>query len=400
MAGDQAARDAVAHIARASYGRLVAWLAARSGDIASAEDALADALARALETWLRDGLPTAPEAWLMTAARRRLIDQARRRRVRREAATTLVLLAEERDRAPADFPDDRLKLLFVCAHPAIDPALHTKLMLQTVLGLDAAVIAAAFLENPATLRQSLWRAKVKIRAARIGFVVPEAAELPDRLAAVLEAIYAAFGTAWDNGARAGLAGEAIWLAQLLTELLPTQAETSGLLALLLFAEARKPARRDPSGGFVPLSDQDTALWSGAMIDAAETSLRHAASLSAPGRFQFEAAIQAVHADRRRTGRTDWDAIALLYAALFVAAPTTGVAVARAAAVAEAQGIAAAAGLLDALPADSVADYQPYWVLRAHLGIDRAASLTRALALTDDPARRAFIVARYGDAPQG
>ena len=277
MTRDQATRDAVAQIARASYGRLVAWLAARSGDIATAEDALADALSFALETWPRDGVPTKPEAWLMTAAKRRMIDHARRHRVRREAATTLMMLADERDQAPPAFPDDRLKLLFVCAHPAIDPTLHTKLMLQTVLGLDAATIAAAFLETPATLRQSLWRAKVKIRTAGIGFAVPDATELPDRLAAVLDAIYAAYGTGWDDwvGARAGLSAEAIWLARLLTEHLPDQAETHGLLALLLFIEARKPARRDPAGRFVPLSDQDTGLWSADMLLPGRLSTRTA-----------------------------------------------------------------------------------------------------------------------------
>ena len=206
----------------------------------------------------------------MTAAKRRMIDHARRHRVRREAATALMMLAEERDQVPSDFPDDRLKLLFVCAHPAIDPALHTKLMLQTVLGLDAVAIAAAFLETPATLRQSLWRAKVKIRTAGIGFQVPGPAELPDRLAAVLEAVYAAYGTGWDDwaGLRAGLSGEAIWLARLLTGYLPDQAETHGLLALLLFIEARKPARRDADGRFVPLSDQDTARWTIDMLNDA------------------------------------------------------------------------------------------------------------------------------------
>lgn len=396
MTSDRLAQDAVAQVARASYGRLVAWLAARSGDIATAEDALADALRTALETWPRDGVPTKPEAWLMTAAKRRMIDHARRHRVRREAATTLMMLAEERDHAPAAFPDDRLKLLFVCAHPAIDPALHTKLMLQTVLGLDATTIAAAFLEPTATLRQSLWRAKVKIRTAGIGFDVPDATELPERLAAVLEAIYAAYGTGWDDwaGLRAGLAGEAIWLARLLTECLPDQAETHGLLALLLFAEARKPARRAADGGFVPLSDQNTVLWLVEMMEDAEACLHRAAAFGQPGRFQFEAAIQAVHADRRKSGRTDWEAVALLYEGLFGAAPTTGVAVARAAAVAEAHGAATALALLEGLSPDAVVGYQPYWVLRAHLGMDRTDAVVRALALTDDPARRDFILRRY------
>ncbi|HEY2995793.1 MAG TPA: sigma factor, partial [Methylomirabilota bacterium] len=216
----QAAHDAAALAARTAYSRLVAWLAARWHDVAAAEDALGDALAAALETWPRDGVPDKPEAWLYTAARRRLLDAARRHRVRADAAADLNTVMDDTDVARDGlFADERLKLLFVCAHPAIDEAVRTPLMLQTVLGLDAARIAAAFLVAPATMGQRLVRAKAKIRDTGIRFEVPEASELRERLDAVLEAIYAAYGTGWDDGAgadprRSGLAEEAIWLGRL------------------------------------------------------------------------------------------------------------------------------------------------------------------------------------------
>src|SRR5688572_17203801 len=214
-------RRAIEDAARSSYGRLIAYLSARTRDVAAAEDALADAFLAALDTWPRDGLPEKPEAWLLTAARRRLIDRARHdRRVRTTSASGLDLVAETSDAAASgdEFPDERLKLLFVCAHPAIDPAVHTPLMLQTVLGLDAARIARAFLVSPTAMGQRLVRAKAKIRDARIAFEVPGEGELAPRLSAVLEAIYAAYASGWEDAAGAdprmrGLADEAIWLAR-------------------------------------------------------------------------------------------------------------------------------------------------------------------------------------------
>jgi RNA polymerase sigma-70 factor (ECF subfamily) len=257
-------------VARESYGRLVAYLSADTRDVGSAEDALSNALVAALETWPRDGVPQNPEAWLLTAARRSFIDLVRHRQVAEASEPTLALLREEKDMIlsslSGEFPDERLKLLFVCAHPAIDPAMHTPLMLQTVLGLDAARIAHAFLISPTTMGQRLVRAKTKIRDGGIRFEIPQESELPERLDAVLEAIYAAFGIGWDDMAGVDqrgrdLAEEAIWLARVLLQLMPAEAEVHGLLALMLHCEARRAARRGPDGRYVPLSEQDYEKWS-------------------------------------------------------------------------------------------------------------------------------------------
>lgn len=346
-------------VARQSYARLIAFLAARTRDLAAAEDALADAFRAALETWPRDGVPRSPEAWLLTTARRS--HGARRRRdARGEALLPDLVLALEDAEAQAEeadeaaFPDHRLKLLFACAHPAIDPTVRTPLMLQCVLGLDAGRIAAAFLVPPATMGQRLVRAKAKIKAARIRFATPEAEDLPGRLAAVLEAIFGAFGAGWDafgseDGRHRGLAGEAIFLARMLAQMMPEEPEVLGLLALMLHGEARAAARRDRAGGYVALGDQDTGLWDAARIDEVDALVRRAGGMGRFGRFQCAGAIQAVHAARRITGRTDAAALDLLYGALVIFSPTVGVRVAQAAARAEVAGPAAGLALLDALP---------------------------------------------------
>lgn len=386
---------AVEAVARASYGRLVAWLAARSRDVAAAEDALADAFAAALAAWPRTGVPDRPEAWLLAAARNRLADRARHHRVRADAATALLELAEQRADAPAGFPDERLALLFVCAHPAIDPGVHTKLMLQCVLGLDAVRIAAAFLETPSAVGQRLSRAKAKIRAAGIRFAVPEPEDLPTRLPPVLEAIYAAFTTGWNDGAdapRRDLVAEAIFLARLLVQHLPGHPEARGLLALMLLAAARAPARRTAQGAFVPLSEQDPALWHAAMMAEGMAHLAQAGEAGRPGRFQLEAAIQALHCTRP----TDWQEIALLYAGLVALAPTIGARIGHAAAIGEAQGPAQGLALLDAVAGAQA--YQPWWAVRAHLlaaaGQDATEAARQAIALAPDPAVRAWLAARY------
>ena len=293
----EAVHEAIKAVARESYGRLVAYLAARTRDVAGAEDALGEALLAALEVWPRDGVPPKPEAWLLTTARHRLIDRARHERMRAASLPTLELLTEESDEAASadKFPDERLKLLFVCAHPAIDPSVHTPLMLQCVLGLDAVRIAHAFLVSPATMGQRLVRTKAKIRDTRIAFEVPEERELPLRLEAVLEAIYAAYGSGWEDAAGVdprgrGLADEAIRLSRLLIQLMPLEPEARGLVALMLHCEARRPARRAADGRYVPLSEQDVRLWSKPMIEEAELELTAAAKLGRPGRFQLEAAI--------------------------------------------------------------------------------------------------------------
>ena len=387
-------QDAIlTHTARTAYSRLVAWLGARSRDLAGAEDALSEAFAVALATWPRTGIPARPEAWLLTTARRRMIDASRRRGTARDAIPTL-LLAMEPEADDQAFPDDRLKLLFVCAHPAIDPAARTPLMLQTVLGLDAATIAVAFLATPAAMSQRLVRAKEKIRAARIGFRIPAPEDLPERLDAVLQAIYAAYGTGWD-AREAALEQEAIWLARLLAALLANKPETLGLLALLLFCDSRRAARRSPVGAFVPLAAQDPADWNTALLAEARALLIRAGAMNRPGRFQLEAAIQSVHAARAETGRTDWPAIVLLYEGLIRIAPTIGLQVGRIAARAEAGNPAEALAALEGLP-PAVSTYQPYWALRAALlrRLDRPGEATeataRALSLTTDPAIRDYL----------
>lgn len=401
------AYDAVERAARESYGRLLAFLSARSRDIAAAEDALADAFGAALANWPRTGVPASPEAWLLTAARRKLTDAARRRHVREQSQPALLLAAEEaeaRVMEPSGLGDERLKLLFTCAHPAIDATIRTPLMLQTVLGLDAGRIASAFCVSPAAMARRLTRAKTRIRETGIPFEPPEPDELAPRLEAVLEAIYAAYGSGWDDvaGGDPGLnrlAVEAIYLGRLIVALLPREPEARGLLALMLHCEARRLARRDRRGAYVPLAEQDCTLWSAPLAREAEEQLAEASRAGRPGRFQLEAAIQSVHARRAVTGETDWEAVALLYEGLVRLAPTIGALVGRAATVAEARDSNAGLALLRELPEAAVSSYQPYWALKAHLlatvgsAAEAADAYQRAIGLSDDPAMRAFLIGR-------
>ncbi|MGA7927337.1 MAG: DUF6596 domain-containing protein [Candidatus Sulfotelmatobacter sp.] len=399
---------AIERVARESYGRLVAYLSAHTHDVGSAEDALSNALVAALETWPRDGVPQSPEAWLLTTARRSFIDLVRHRQVAEASEPTLALLREEsRDMTLSPkFPDERLKLLFVCAHPAIDPAMHTSLMLQTVLGLDAARIAHAFLVSPTTMGQRLVRAKTKIRDVGIQFEIPQERELPQRLDAVLEAIYAAFGIGWDDMAGVDqcgrdLAEEAIWLARGLLQLMPGQAEVHGLLALMLHCEARRAARRGTDGRYVPLSEQDCQKWSLPLIEEAERHLGEASSRGRTGRFQLEAAIQSVHAERARSGGIQWNAIMRFYGQLMRISPTLGTRTGYAAAVAEAKGAEAGLVALDGIDPDDIAAYQPYWAVRAHLlqhlgkTPEALDAFDRAIGLTEDPAVRQFLLQKRG-----
>src|SRR5258707_1078389 len=294
-------RRTIERVARESYGRLVAYLSSHTRDVASAEDALSDALVAALTTWPRDGVPQTPEAWLLTTARHSLVDFVRHQRVALASEPTLLLLRENAKEATSsvEFPDERLKLLFVCAHPAIDPAMHTPLMLQTVLGLDAERIAQAFLVSAGTMGQRLVRAKTKIRDAGIQFEVPQASELPQRLDAVLEAIYAGFGIGWEGMAdfdqrRPEPAQEAIWLGRGLLQQMPTEAEVRGLLALMLHFEARRRARRGPDGRYISLFEQDSQQWSLPLFKEAEGPLPEAARRGGAGPVPIDAAVQTVH----------------------------------------------------------------------------------------------------------
>ncbi|WP_027055565.1 RNA polymerase sigma factor [Mesorhizobium erdmanii] len=398
------ARAAAEAAARQSYGKLVAWLAARTRDVAAAEDALADAFAAALERWPKSGVPEKPEAWLLAVARRRRVDAVRRRLTREAARDHLQLIAEEVEArmTDQDLPDERLRLMFACAHPAIEPGVRAPLILQTILGFDAATIASAFLVSPATMGQRLVRAKARIRETGIPFRVPERAELGERLDAVLEAIYAAFAEGWSDPAgtetRArNLATEGIWLGRLVVTLMPQEPEALGLLALMLFAEARRAARRSAEGEFVPLAEQDCDLWDRALIDEAEALLSHAAVSGVVGRYQLEAAVQSAHAARRLTGRTDWAAIRALYDALFSIAGSPVVAINGAVALAETEGAMAGLAALYVLGDDKRLDeYQPYWAARAgllgRLGQVPQASeaYDRAIGLERDPAVRRFL----------
>ncbi len=402
MAAEQAARN--------SFGRLVAYLAARSLDVAGAEDALADALVSALERWPTAGIPDNPDAWLLTVARRRLIDRARHAGLAGGVADRLQLAQDEAEAAVIDasgFPDERLALLFVCAHPAIEPSSRTPLMLQIVLGFTADRIASAFLVSPPAMTKRLTRAKAKIRDAGIAFTLPDRDVLASRLKAVLAAIYAAYGLGWDDAfasdhKRVGLAEEAIFLGHLVVELLPGEPESEGLLALMMFCEARRDARRaadGADGAYVPIGEQKTASWSQALIDQAEEVLRRAATKGRMGRYQLEAAIQAVHIQRRVTNAVDWTAIVLLYEGLAALSPTLGATVGLAAARCEAGNPQEALTILDAVARDRIEMYQPFWATRAHtlqkLGriADAADDFAIAAGLSEDVAVRTYLLDR-------
>jgi RNA polymerase sigma-70 factor, ECF subfamily len=405
---DQQARETAEAVARRSYGKLVAFLAARTRDVAAAEDALSDAFAAALVDWPTSGIPTSPEAWLMTVARRKLIDASRRRRSGEGAADHLRLMADELEAAAEsdmEIPDQRLALMFACTHPAVERGIRAPLMLQTILGFDAAIIASAFLVAPATMGQRLARAKSKLRQAGIPFRVPERVDLRERLESVLEAIYAAFAEGWSDPAgtdarRRNLAEEGIWLGRLVVSLLPDEPEAIGLLALMLHAEARRAARRNAEGGYVPLAEQDPAAWDTKLIGEAEALLLRASAMGRIGRYQLEAAVQSAHVVRRRTGSSDWAAIERLYDALLAITDSPVVAINRAVAVAEARGAAAGIAALDAIADDArLAEYQPYWAARAGL-LARAgeveaadAAYQRAIGLESDPAVRDFLQQR-------
>jgi predicted RNA polymerase sigma factor len=390
--------------ARHSYGRLLALLAARSGDLAGAEDALAEAFAQALETWPENGVPKNPEAWLMTVAKNRQLDvwrsAAERTRVdlTEEAIDQTIEQTIEMTMAPDvdrdAIPDERLKLMFVCAHPAIDAALRAPLMLQTVLGIDAQVIGAAFLVPGSAMAQRLVRVKRKIREAGIPFQTPSQSDMPERLESVLEAVYGAYAIGWSDTQLSGntddsLAEESRFLANLLAHLMPDEPEVLGLASYVSLASARRQARFDSEGRFVPLADQDTRLWDAKKIEWGERLLLRARSMKVIGRFQLEAAIESVHTSRLRTGTTDWPSLALLYEGLMRISPNLGAAVARAVAVGHsvspAQGLAA----LEAGFANEKDTFQPVWVARAHLHFlarqyDQAvAAIDQAIRLTTD-----------------
>jgi RNA polymerase sigma-70 factor (ECF subfamily) len=370
---NEEARRAVERVARESYGRLIAILVVRTRDVASAEDLLAEAFAAALEQWPAQGVPINPDGWLVTVAKRRHVDLLRRGQVRVNGEPHLQMLAaeiEEASHRSGELPDRRLALMFACAHPLIEPKARAPLILQSVLGIPAKAIASAFLVSPGSMNQRLVRAKAHIKESGIPFSVPDQDEMPNRLDAVLEALYVAYSTGWDEAQDASeLAPEAIWLSRLTATLLPREPEAKALLAMMLYTQARRGARRDANGCYVPIDLQDVALWDRNLIADAE-KLLHACNRSGPtGRYQLEAAIQSAHIARRLTGANCWPSIVSLYDHLVSLTSSPVAVLNRAAALAEVAGADAALAELRAISGDKrILGYQPYWATLGYLNL--------------------------------
>ena len=394
----------MAELTRDSYGRLLAVLAAPTRDIAAAEDALADAFERALVRWPGDGIPANPEGWLLTVARNRLRDLWKSSGYRMtESLTESDCASTSLDDDMPAIPDRRLELMLVCAHPAIAPNIRTPLMLQSVLGVEAAAIATAFAVEPATMAQRLVRAKKRIRDAGIPFALPERDDLAERLPSVLEAVYGAYAIDWQLAPQGApiesLSAEALHLALVLAELLPDEPEVLGLAALVCLSEARRPARRTADGGFIPLDGQDTRRWDSVLISRGEVLLRRAHDHRRPGRFQYEAAIQSAHCTRATQGRVDMTALRKLHRALLRVAPSLGAAVASAAVDGEIDGADAGLRALDAIDDPAVERFQPAWTTRAHLlaeagrVTEAAGAYRRAIELTADSGVAEYLLRR-------
>ena len=407
-------REAVERVFKEERGRILATLIRVLGDIDLGEEALAAALEAALVQWPEEGTPANPRAWLIRAARNKAIDRMRRRALfeaKQAEMEAEAALAMEREDAALDFddevsvPDDRLRLIFTCCHPALAVEAQVALTLRTLCGLETEAIARAFLVPAPTMAQRLVRAKAKIREARIPYRLPDAAELPERLDAVLAVVYLVFneGYAASSGAaliRRELCAEAIRLGRLLVELLPAETEPRGLLALMLLTDARRDARVDAAGELVLLEDQDRARWDRGAIGEGLALVDAALHAGPPGSYTLQAAIAGVHARAARAEETDWREIAALYAVLRSAHPSGVVALNHAAAVAMAEGPEAGLRLMDALAADgALAGYHLLPAARAdllrRLGRlpEAAAAYREALALVGNDADRRFLERR-------
>jgi RNA polymerase sigma-70 factor (ECF subfamily) len=390
--------------------RVVAALAARLRDLDLAEEAFAEACASAVEAWRKKPADDAA-AWLYRTALRKAFDAMRRARTRQAAAFD----APEPDPTPEDLvmrsddpiPDERLRLIFVCCHPAIAPDARAALTLKVVCGLSTERLARAFLTAEPAMLQRITRAKAKIRDAGVPFEVPSREHWPERLEAVLATLEIAYAQAYEDaagaGETAGFAAEVLRLSGLLAELLPGEPEVLALAALARFAEARRPARLDDSGAMTPLSEQDPSQWRGELIDEGARLLDRAAELKRTGPYQLMAAIHLAHLSRRETGVTPWPGIVTLYDALLQLRPTAVVAVNRAVALCEARGPAAGLEALDAVPLDRrLADWLPYQAAKAELNrragrpIEARAALARALELSPPPAERLFLERRLAE----
>jgi RNA polymerase sigma-70 factor (ECF subfamily) len=390
---------------RESYGRAVAVLTRLLGDIDAAEEAVQDAFLTAVQRWPADGVPPSPAGWIVTTARNRAVDRLRRESTRTDRYRAAALLAD-----PGPPPgegavrDDRLRMLFTCCHPALAPATRVALTLRLVGGLSTAEIAHAFLVPEATMAQRLVRAKTKIRDARIPYRVPAEADLPDRLAGVLAVVYLVYAeghtaSAGDRLVRTDLCAEAVRLAREVAGLMPDEPEVLGLLALVLLSESRRAARVAPDGSLVPLPEQDRSRWDADLIAEGQELVRRCLRRGAPGPYQVQAAIQAVHSDAATAADTDWRQVLALYDHLLALTPSPVVALNRAVAVAEVDGPAVALALVDALdlPRSHLLPAVRADLLR-RLGRDAEAAeaYDAALALAGNARERAFLERRRAE----
>jgi RNA polymerase sigma-70 factor, ECF subfamily len=388
----------VGRIFREESGRSLAALIGVFGDIDLAEDAVQEAFAAALRKWPCDGVPPNPGGWITTTARRHAIDRLRRESRGRELLREVAVLAPGSDdpgvpQEVGPVPDDRLRLIFTCCHPALSTEAQVALTLRLLGGLSTRQVARSFLVTEQTMARRLVRAKHKIKAARIPYRVPAARELPDRLRPVLAVAYLVYNAGLTSPAEPDLCEEAIRLARILASLMPDEPEIAGLLALLLLTESRRASRTRPDGSLVLLGEQDRTRWDRAMIAEGQAILRRCLGRNQPGPYQLQAAINAVHADAPTVEQTDWSQIVALYDQLLMVAPTPVVALNRAIAIGELQGPAAALALVEEL---NLENYYPFHAARAdllwRLGRHReaAAAYQRAAAMAPTEAERDFL----------